>query len=92
MIEGQARAFLDKDGEERLLRHLTRGDLIGEVALFHGLRTANVAADTPVRVLRLDQTALRRIQARYPKIAAQLYRNLGGILAERLADVTGRLS
>ena len=92
VIEGQARAFLDKDGEERLLRHLTRGDLIGEVALFHGLRTANVAADTPVRVLRLDQTALRRIQARYPKIAAQLYRNLGGILAERLADVTGRLS
>lgn len=91
MIEGEAVAYLDRDDKELILRRLKRGDLIGEVALFHGARTANVAATTPVRLLRLDESSLERIQSRYPRIAAQLYRNLGVILAERLADVTERL-
>ena len=61
------------------------------MALFHGKRTANVDTTSDVRVLRLDQPSLERIQTRYPRIGAQLYRNLGVILADRLADTTGRL-
>lgn len=91
IIEGEAVAYVGRDDKEQILRRLTRGDLLGEVALFHGHRTANVAATTRVRLLRLEQSDLRRIQTRYPRIAAQLYHNLGVILADRLADVTGRL-
>ena len=66
-------------------------DLIGEVALFHGHRTADVDATTDIRLLRLSNRCLERIQTRYPPIVAQLYHNLGIILADRLADVTERL-
>ena len=91
VIEGEAKAYLQRDGGEQILRQLKRGDLIGEVALFHGQRTANVGATTDIRLLRLSNSCLERIQARYPPIAAQLYHNLGVILADRLADVTERL-
>lgn len=93
VIDGRAVAFLEHnaDGEREILRELARGAMIGEVALFHGTRTASVEAVTDMRLLRLDNSALTRIQARYPRIAAKLYRNLGDIMADRLADVTGRL-
>ncbi len=91
VIDGELVATLPREGGDRVLRPLERGDLIGEVALFHGTRTANVDARTPVRVLRLNDRCLERLQDRYPRIAAQLYRNLGDILASRLADTTGRL-
>ena len=91
VIEGEAKAYLQRDGDEQILRHLKRGDLIGEVALFHGHRTADVDATTDIRLLRLGNSCLERIQTRYPPIAAQLYHNLGVILADRLADVTERL-
>ena len=61
-----------RNGNDQVLRRLKRGDLIGEVALFHGLRTANVHAQSDARLLRLSNACLDRIQARYPQIAAQL--------------------
>ncbi len=91
VIDGELSVSLPRDGHDQVLRTLRRGDLIGEVALFHGQRTANVDAVSEARLLRLDDAALARIQARYPRIAARLYRNLGVILADRLADVTERL-
>ncbi len=80
-----------RDGEKQVLRRLKRRDFVGEVALYHGLRTANMHAETDARLLRLFNTCLDDIQMRYPQIPAQLYRNLGVILADRLADVTERL-
>lgn len=91
VIEGEAKAYLERDGGEQILRNLKRGDLIGEVALFHGQRTANVDATSDIRLLRFSNSCLERIHTRYPRIAAQLYHNLGVILADRLADVTERL-
>ena len=91
VIEGEAKAYLLHEGSELVLSKLKRGDLIGEVALFHGVRTANVDAMSEMRVLRIDNPCLGRIQTRYPRIASQLYRNLAVILANRLADVTERL-
>ncbi|MEM7543879.1 MAG: MMPL family transporter [Pseudomonadota bacterium] len=92
VIDGEAVAYLSRDDHEEILRPLKRGDLIGEVTLFRGgLRTANVRATSDMRLLYLDNQCLARIQQRYPKIGAQLYRNLGLILADRLADVTERL-
>ena len=91
VIEGEAKAYLLRDDGEHILRTLKRGDLIGEVALFHGTRTANVDATSDIRLLGLDNPCLQRIQTRYPRIASQLCRNLAVILADRLADVTERL-
>ena len=91
VIDGELRASVPRNGNEQVLRRLKRGDFIGEVALFHGLRTANVHAQSDARLLRLSNACLDRIQARYPQIAAQLYCNPGVILADQLADVIERL-
>lgn len=92
VIDGEAVAYLSREDHEEILRPLKRGDLIGEVTLFRGgLRTANVRATSDMRLLHLSHECMARIQHRYPKIGAQLYRNLGVILADRLADITERL-
>ena len=93
VIEGHARAVRRGDEVDMSLRRLERGDLIGEVVLFRGgERTADVIAETDVRMLQFSDECLRRIEHRYPRIGARLYQNLGLILADRLADLTDRLS
>lgn len=92
VIEGTAQALLRREDGEQPLRTLRRGDLIGEVALFRGgARTADVVAETDMRMLQFTSECLRRIEHRYPRIGAKIYQNLGTILANRLADVTERL-
>ncbi len=91
VIDGELQASVPHDGGDLKLRMLRRGDLMGEVALFHGTRTANVVAESDVRVLHFTEACLARLQQRYPRIGAQIYRNLGVILADRLADTTARL-
>ena len=70
---------------------LERGDVVGEVALFHGTRTADVEAVTDARLLRLTHQDLERIRRRYPRTGAQLYRNLSRILADRVASTTAKV-
>jgi predicted RND superfamily exporter protein len=65
-----------------------RGDTVGEVALFYGTRTADVHAETDVRVLRLTRANLERLRRRYPRIGAKIYANLSAILADRVASTT----
>ena len=91
VINGELVASVPRADGDHVLRTLRRGDLVGEVGLFHGTASANVDATSPVTVLRLQESCLRRIQNRYPKIGAQLFRNLGESLANRLADITDRL-
>lgn len=69
----------------------TRGAVIGEVALYHGKRTADVRAKTPVRLLRLTRRDLERLRHRYPRIGAQIQANLSQILADRVASTTQAL-
>ena len=88
VIEGDLMASLPADGRDVPLRKLGRGDLIGEVALFEGRRSANVDSLSPVRVLWLTDASLARIEKRYPRIAARVYHNIGSVLAYRLADLT----
>ncbi len=79
------------EGEPIELSRCQRGDVVGEVALYHGARTADVDAATPVRALRFDQTALERLRARYPRIGARVLWNLSEVLASRLATATLRV-
>jgi CRP-like cAMP-binding protein len=80
-----------KDGDV-LLREHRRGDIVGEVALFEGERTANVHAKASARLLRLTLRDLQRLKRRYPRIGAQLYANLSEVLASRLASLTRRVA
>jgi predicted RND superfamily exporter protein len=92
VIEGTLRAYVLREGVEVTLREMSRGDVIGEVALFHGVRSANVRAETDVRLLRLTQQNLQRLQRRHPRIGAQIYANLNVVMANRLASVTERVA
>jgi hydrophobe/amphiphile efflux-3 (HAE3) family protein len=92
VIDGTLEASITgSDGPVKLRTH-ERGDVIGEVGLFHGTRTANVDALTDVRLVRLTPENLDRLRRRHPRIQAQILQNLSGILAERLASVTQRVT
>lgn len=90
VIEGELRASVHRGDKEIYLRSHTRGDVVGEVALFHGKRTADVVATSDVRLLRITQRDFENIQRRHPRIGAQLYSNLNKVLADRMAELTTR--
>jgi CRP-like cAMP-binding protein len=69
---------------------LGRGDVAGEVGLYHGKRTADVDAATDVRLLRLTRANLDRLLRRYPRIGGRVIWNLSQVLAARMALVTER--
>jgi SulP family sulfate permease len=92
VIEGELRSWTLRDGRRVELNRHGRGDLIGEVGLVQGARSANVDCETSARLLRLAPAGLARLERRYPRIAARLYRNLGATLAERLVKATARLT
>ncbi|MBW2390764.1 MAG: cyclic nucleotide-binding domain-containing protein, partial [Deltaproteobacteria bacterium] len=90
VIDGELKASVYRGDREVLLRTHSRGDVVGEVALFHGTRTADVTATTDVRLLRITQNDFESIQRRHPRIGAQLYANLNKVLADRMAELTTR--
>lgn len=65
------------------LATLGPGSFFGEVAvLTHGLRTATVTADVPMRLLRLDERRFRTLLSTAPTVSQKLMEGL----AERLKD------
>ena len=91
IIDGELRISLETtDGGIVEFERAGRGDVVGEVGLYHGKRTANVDALTDVRFLRLDANNLKRLRKRYPRIGAQVLWNLSGVMADRLANATDR--
>ena len=91
-IEGELRSSVERGGKVVPLNRHGRGDVVGEVGLLRGERTANVDCETDCRLLRFDQANLARLQRRYPRTAAKLMRNLSEILADRLKAATARVS
>ncbi|MCZ6782990.1 MAG: efflux RND transporter permease subunit [Proteobacteria bacterium] len=93
VVDGELVASIPgEEGGRVQLNVSKRGDVVGEVAFFHGgRRTADVEALTDVRLIRLTRNNLERLRRRYPRIGAQLYRNLSEILASRLVRATERL-
>jgi hypothetical protein len=91
VIEGKLLASLTTDSGTVRFRTHERGDVVGEVGLFHGSRTADVTAESDVLLLSLTRENLDRIRRRYPRTAARLYANLSEILADRVATTTARL-
>jgi hydrophobe/amphiphile efflux-3 (HAE3) family protein len=91
VIDGELLVSLKgADGSPVDLAYMKRGDVIGEVGLYYGQRTADVTATSDCRLLRLDHENLDRLHRRYPRIGRKLAWNLSAIMAERLARATAR--
>jgi predicted RND superfamily exporter protein len=91
VIEGELKISLKSaDGRSTEVARAGRGEVVGEVGLYHGKRTADVEAITDVRLLRLDAKNLERLRRRYPRIGAQVLWNLSLTMADRLAHATDR--
>jgi len=86
VVDGELVASLQRDGRRTELSRMRRGDTVGEVALFHGARTADVEVASDARLLRFDDADLERLGRRYPRIAAKVYRNLSRIVAQRVVN------
>ncbi len=86
VLDGELAVCLQTDRGLVEVARLTRGDAVGEVALFSGIRSADVVARTDVRLLRFTQSELERLRRRYPRIGAQVLGNLSEILANRLIE------
>jgi hypothetical protein len=85
VLEGELVASRPEGSGHKELSRMRRGDSVGDVALFHGSRTADVDAAEDSRLLRINLQDLERLRRRYPRIGAQVYRNLSESLAEIVA-------
>jgi len=91
VIDGELKVSLKTtDGGSVEFERARRGDVVGEVGLYHGKRTADVETLTDARFLRLDVDNLERLGKRYPRIGAQVLWNLSRVMADRLANATDR--
>lgn len=92
ILQGRTEVWAGSAESRRKVAELKRGDVFGEMGLIRGdERTADVVAAGPVEVFAVTDRLLERVQARYPRIAVKLYRNLTRILSDRLERTTRAL-
>lgn len=85
IIGGKAEVRVNVNGQSRVVRELSRGDVFGEMGLIrHHVRTADVVAAEDVEVLVVNERFLTRMQRRYPRIGAKIFLNVAKILSDRL--------
>lgn len=80
-------------GQSTPLAVLDSGQVFGEIAFITDItRTADVVALTDARLLVVSQTALKRLMATAPALAAKLMFNLSRVLCERLISSNRRIT
>jgi CRP-like cAMP-binding protein len=80
--EGAVEVRKTEDGEERILRTLGKGDLLGEVSLFRSApHSATAIATEPVIVLVVPQDRLEDLVRGHPELALALIRQLARMAA-----------
>jgi hypothetical protein len=90
LLDGRADVYHSYPGP--LIRSMGRGDVIGEMGLVRKRpRSADVVAGEEAEYLTLDGRFLKRIERRYPRIAATVFLNLARILSDRLESTTEAL-
>lgn len=86
ILEGEVKVYSEKLGEEIFITKLSKGDFVGEIAFFlKGLRTANVKAETDLKLIKIDEKSFNTIEATYPKVAIKIYKALIENLSDKLA-------
>jgi NTE family protein len=78
LVSGRLRAYvLQDDGTQRMVREMSRGQVIGEMSLItHEPRSATVVAIRDSVLVRLDQPAFDRLIAASPQVAMALTRQI----------------
>jgi predicted RND superfamily exporter protein len=92
ILSGRMVSWVERDGKRIELNVHERGDVVGEVGIFRGARSANVDCETDMQLVWFGRAGLDRLLRRYPRIGAKVLRNLSEILAERLVRATDRVS
>ena len=92
IIDGIVRVWKPGDDGPIELNRCARGEVVGEVGLFFGERSANMDVATDARLLRFTPNTIQRLARQRPRIAATILRNLNEILAQRLSRSTVRLT
>jgi predicted RND superfamily exporter protein len=91
VVEGTLRSSVRRNGKRVEFSTSSRGDVLGEFALFGGVRTADVETLTDTRLIRIEAEDLERIRRRSPRTASIVLRNLNRIQAERMASTVARV-
>jgi hypothetical protein len=91
VIEGELVASTARGAGRVEFSRMRRGDVVGEVALFSEARTADVDVASDARLLRFGDADLERLGRRWPRIAAQVNRNLNRVLASRVVSTAQAL-
>lgn len=78
VLEGQVAVEVEDGGESVTVAVISEGELVGEIAAFASTpRTATVTARTGVRLLRIEQTVVRRHLSASPETAMAIIADLG---------------
>lgn len=94
ILEGQCVMHADggfepRPGEARAVR-VDKGDLIGEMALFHeGVRRSTVRASAHVEALVISRYLFQRLMQEFPEMAGAVARALGDRLAAAEREMSG---
>ena len=76
-------------GRTREIGKVVPGDVVGEVAFFtKARRTASIIATEDGETLHIDAPRMRRVAARFPKIAAKVYENLAQLMGTKVERAT----
>jgi CRP/FNR family cyclic AMP-dependent transcriptional regulator len=90
VVRGRLKAYVTSpDGQDRVFRQMSNGDVIGELAVFaRGKRTANVTALEDCDLLMISRRDLFPLLSSCPEIAIRLL----GVIAERTIELSEALA
>jgi len=93
IVEGSVTVLKeDVANREKVLSVITKGKVIGEMALFDGQpRSARIVANSDTTMLVLSRNNLDRLISDFPKLAAKLLLKLGALISQRLRLTSGVL-
>lgn len=93
IVEGSVNVVKeDLSNREKVLSVITKGKVIGEMALIDGQpRSAKVVASDDVTMLVLSRDNLDRLIEDIPKLAAKLLLKLGSLISNKLRMTSGLL-
>ncbi len=91
VIDGEVGISFVRDGSRVQMSKIARGKVVGPSAMASGRRTADADALTDIRLLHITAEDMVRLRHRYPRIAAQVYRNLNRVQGQRIATLMDRI-
>jgi CRP-like cAMP-binding protein len=91
VLEGEVRARVMIDGRESTLTTMGVGECFGELAVVdQGPRSADVIANQPTVLIKVSESALKKLFAEAPALAAPFILALTRVIAQRVRVLTKR--